>query len=171
MKTRSLARVLPFALIGALAALPALAQTAAPAGAPATAPSAAPAAASIPATAEPASRGARRNSSVDRRIDTLRTKLKITPAETKVFDDFAQVMRDNATHMDTLMEQRQQSVSTMSAVDAMKSYQSIAQQHAEDMQRLVPAFATLYDALSPEQKTLADRDFQQFGSRPRSKRS
>jgi protein CpxP len=169
MHTRSLARVLPFALAGALAALPALAQTSAPAGAPAAA--VAPAPVPATATAQPASRTARHENSIERRITTLRTKLKITPAETKVFDDFAQVMRDNAAQMDTLMEQRQQSVATMTAVDAMKSYQSIAQRHVDDMQRLVPAFSTLYDALSPEQKKLADHDFQQFATARRPARS
>jgi periplasmic protein CpxP/Spy len=158
MNTRLLARTLPFAFVGALAVLPASAQTPAPATAPA--------ASSAPAATPAAPASTRRGSSVERRIAVLRSSLKITPAETQTFNDFAQVMRDNASQMDTLMAQRQQAVGTMTAVDAMKSYQAVAQQHLDDMQKLVPAFATLYDSLSPEQKKLADRDFQQFAGRP-----
>ncbi len=160
MTTFSLARTLPLAFVGALAVLPALAQTPAPA-----APAPAPAAITTPAPA-PSAHAARHNAYVERRIAVLRSRLKITPAQTQAFEQFAQVMRDNASHMDALMAERQQKVSTMSAVDALKSYQAVAQQHLDDMQTLVPAFQTLYDALSPEQKTLADRDFQQFSSRP-----
>ncbi len=163
MTIRLLTRTLSLALAGALTALPVLAQTAAPAPA-APAPAAAPVPAA-PATPAPAAHAARRQSMVERRIATLRTQLKITPAEAQAFDAFAQVMRDNAAHMDSMTEQRRQSAGTMTAVDAMKSYQTVAHQHADDMDKLEPAFATLYDALSPAQQKLADQSFRAFAGR------
>ena len=44
----------------------------------------------------------------------------------------------------------------MNAIDDLRSYAAIAQAHAEDMQRLVPAFETLYGTLTPAQQKDAD---------------
>jgi len=41
----------------------------------------------------------------------------------------------------------------------MKSYADIAQRHAQDVQRPVPAFQNLYNSLSDEQRRTADRCF------------
>jgi hypothetical protein len=154
MSIRLIRRTAPVLLAGALLAGPGYAQT------PAT-----PAAASA-APAAPT----HRDTMVETRITELHKTLKITPAEQKPFDDFAAVMRANAQHMDELVRARQQSSATATAVDQMHAYGDMAQAHAEDMQKLVPAFATLYDALSPAQKKLADQSFRQFssGSRARS---
>ncbi len=140
--------------------MPALAQTPAQA-----APAPAPAAVTTPAPA-PSAHAARHNAYVERRIAVLRSRLKITPAQTQAFEQFAQVMRDNASHMDALMAERQQKVCTMSAVDALKSYQAVAQQHLDDMQTLVLRSRPCTTRCRRNRRTLADRDFQQFSSRP-----
>lgn len=106
-----------------------------------------------------------RSAAIERRITDLRTRLKITPAEQKPFDDFAQVMRDNAQRMEGLVQKRQDTAVTGSAVDQMRIYSDMAQAHAEDMQRLTAAFGTLYGSLSPDQKKLADQSFRQFAGR------
>ena len=105
-----------------------------------------------------------RNTAIERRITELHARLKITPAEQKPFDDFAQVMRDNAQRMDGLVQKRQDSAKSGSAVDQMRTYSDMAQAHAEDMQHLTTAFSALYDSLSPEQKKLADQSFRQFAN-------
>ena len=149
MFVRRFARCLPFFLVGVLAAGPVFAQTTAPA------PAAAPAA----ATPAPAASTPHAPAVVEKRIDSLRTKLKITPDQTKAFDEFAQIMRDNAVKMDTLLNTQAKSLPTMTAVDHMKAYEAIQQARADDMQREVPAFSRLYDALTPAQKKMADDSF------------
>ena len=145
--------LMPVLATGLLAAVPAMAQTASP---PANA---------TPATASaPAPANARRDVMVERRISELHSKLKITPAEQKPFDDFAQAMRDNASHMDDIATQRQAAAATATAVDQMKSYSAMAQAHADEVSHLIGPFSTLYDALSPEQKKMADQSFRQFSA-------
>jgi periplasmic protein CpxP/Spy len=139
------ARSLPVLLTGALLASSVLAQTSAPASTPAT-------------TTE----AAKPHPDVEKRIAQLRSTLMITPSETKAFDDFAQVMRENADKLDALIQERRQAAPTLNAVEQMKSYESLAQAHADEMQRLVPAFSQLYGALTPEQKKTADEDFRNF---------
>ena len=119
------------------------------------------------ANATPAKPAGPRSVAVERRINDLHARLKITPAEQKPFDDFAQVMRDNERRMADLMQSREATIKTGSAVDQMHTYSDMAQAHAEDVQHLTAAFSTLYDALSPDQKKLADESFRQFASQRR----
>ena len=72
-------------------------------------------------------------------------------------------MRDNAKGMDQIVEQRGASLATMTAPENMASYTKIAQQHAQDMQKLTAAFQTLYSGLSDEQKKNADMVFRARG--------
>ncbi len=149
MIARRFARVVLGVTAGLLAAGPVVAQPA-------------PGAASKPA-ASAADKHA--PSRIEQRIAALRAKLKITPAETSAFDDFAGVMRENASHMETLVQQRRAALASATAVDDMRSYQGMAQAHVDDLNRLVPAFERLYETLSPDQKKLADRSFHDFQSR------
>jgi len=149
MSVRLLTRSLLLLLTGALLAGPVLAQT--------TAPAAAAAAPAPPAKA---------HAVVEKRIEMLRTKLKITPDQTKAFDDFAQVMRDASNRMDALLSTQAKAMPTMNAVDHMKAYEAITQAHADDMQREVPAFSRLYDTLTPTQKKSADESFRAAAAGP-----
>jgi phosphate-selective porin len=156
MSIRMITRALPILLTGAMLAAPAFAQTAAPAATPAPAPA--------PVTAAPGKASA----AVERRITELHSKLKITPAEQASFDGFANVMRANAEHMDVMVARRQETNGTASAVEQMQIYGDMAQAHAEDMHKLVPAFASLYNSLTPAQQKLADQSFRQMPRPPRS---
>ena len=100
---------------------------------------------------------------VEQRITEMHKKLKITTAQEPQWASFAAVMRGNATDMQAVMAVRTSGFNKMSAVDNMQSYQAMAQQHAAALQKLVPAFATLYAALSAEQKTAADEMFRTAG--------
>jgi len=96
---------------------------------------------------------------VERRIKELHSQLQITPAEEPQWNEFAQVMRENAHDMDQAFMQRAQQYPTMNAVQNMQSYEQISQDHANRVQKLVPAFQKLYDAMPDQQKRLADQVF------------
>jgi len=96
---------------------------------------------------------------VEQRIKELQAQLKITPAEETQWQQFAQTMRDNARDMDQAVMQRAQQFPSMNAVQDMQSYEKIAEAHVQHLQKLVPAFQNLYEAMSPEQKQRADEVF------------
>ncbi len=101
---------------------------------------------------------------VERRIADLHSRLHITPQQTQQWDQFAQVMRDNAKAMETIYQQRAEKLGSMTAVDNMQSYAQIEQERAQDMQKLVPAFQTLYGSLSDQQKKTADQMFRDYAA-------
>jgi DNA primase len=101
---------------------------------------------------------------VERRIADLQSRLHITPEQSQQWDRFAEMMRDNAKGVDELYQQRAEKMNSMSAVDNMQSYAQIEQQRAQDVQKLVPAFQTLYDSLSDQQKKLADQTFRNYAA-------
>ena len=155
-------------LSGVALAGSALAQTspAAPAAAPATPapaavpPTTPPTTAAAPAAAAPTAQATKHSARVEAHIADLKKRLKITDAESKQWDDFAQVMRDNGTAMETALQERDASKG-ISAVQDLQSYAKIAQTHADGVQKLAAAFQPLYDSLSPEQKKNADTIFEQ----------
>ncbi len=93
------------------------------------------------------------------RITELHAKLKITPAQTPQWDAYAAVMRDNARGMGTAFETRGTGRPKMNAVENMQSYAALAEQHAQDLRRLAPAFAGVYNVMSDDQKRNADEVF------------
>jgi len=139
------------AVMAALLALPgvALAQSA-------TAP--APAASASPLATQPAP-GNNAEQRVETHIKQLHAQLRITPAEQPQWDQFAQVMRENARDMDQAFMQRAQQYPTMNAMQNMQSYEQIAEAHAQHLQKLVPAFDTLYNAMPEQQQRLTDQVF------------
>jgi protein CpxP len=96
---------------------------------------------------------------VEQHINRLHEELQITPAQQQQWDQFAQVMRDNAADMRQAIEQRGTQLASMNAAQDMQSYAQLSEQHAQDMQKLSAAFQPLYDSMSPEQKQNADAVF------------
>ena len=96
---------------------------------------------------------------VERRIADLHAKLHITSQQSQQWDQFTQVMRDNAREMDGIYQERAQKLGSMSALDNMQSYAQIEQQRAQEVQKLLPAFQALYASLSDQQKKTADQVF------------
>jgi protein CpxP len=117
-----------------------------------------PAAAASPMAGHPVP-GKNAQERVERRIRELHTQLQITPAEEPLWNQFAEVMRENARNMDQAFIQRAQHFSTMNAVQNMQSYEQIAEDHAKRLQKLVPAFENLYNAMPEQQKQLTDQVF------------
>jgi len=101
----------------------------------------------------------------DQRIADLHGQLHITAQQQTQWDQFAQVMRDNAKDLDQSYQQRAASMETMNAVENMQSYAQIEQTRAQDLQKLVPAFQTLYTSLSDQQKKQADQLFRNYAAR------
>jgi periplasmic protein CpxP/Spy len=159
MTTKSasrLAAILAGLMLPALITPTAFAQTQAPAQAPA-----APAKPKAQAVKPPVSADR-----VEKHISDLHAKLQITQAQQTEWDQFAQIMRENAANMNTAMERRRAGFATLNAADNMQSYAEIAQQHAQDMQKLATTFKSLYGAMSDEQKKNADTIFRARGAEP-----
>jgi protein CpxP len=117
-----------------------------------------PAAAASPMAGHPVP-GKNAEERVERHIKELHSQLKITPAEEPQWNEFAEVMRANARDMDQAFMQRAQQYAAMNAVQNMQSYEQLAQEHAQHVQKLLPAFQKLYDAMPDQQKRLADQVF------------
>jgi protein CpxP len=96
---------------------------------------------------------------VERRIAELHAQLHITPTEQQRWDQFAQVMRDNAREMDQVFVQRAQQYQSMNAVQNMQSYEHIAETHGQQLQKLVLAFQNLYNSMPDQQKQIANQVF------------
>jgi periplasmic protein CpxP/Spy len=96
---------------------------------------------------------------VEARIQDMRAKLKITTAQEEQWKAVAQVMRDNGTAIEPLIQDREEHAKTMTAIDDLNSYARIASAHADGMKRFASAFATLYASLSDAQKMDADMLF------------
>jgi hypothetical protein len=112
-----------------------------------------------PNTPPPAMTKPTRADQVEARIKSLHDQLQITPAQEAQWGVVAQSMRDSASKINALIQQRAQSAKTMGAVDDLQSYQAIAQAHADGLSSLVPAFDTLYASMSDAQKKNADAVF------------
>ncbi len=93
---------------------------------------------------------------VEARITHMHAKLGITSSQEEQWAKVADVMRDNARAMDTLVEARHEHAKTMTAVDDLISYGEITDAHADGIKKLTPVFAALYDDMSKAQKAEAD---------------
>lgn len=106
---------------------------------------------------------------MDYRITELHKKLRVTADEDAQWNDLAQVMRDNAEKLRDGVAERSTKLKGMNAVDDLKSYEKIADEHADGLKRLVPAFEALYDKMTPAQQKNADHVFaEQQKNAPRS---
>jgi hypothetical protein len=111
--------------------------------------------------------GENMEATVNRRITELHNRLHITSQQDQQWNQFADVMRDNARSIDQDFHQRADKLSSMSAVDNMQSYAQIEQLRAENAQKLVTAFQTVYGTLSDQQKQTADQLFRNVAENAR----
>jgi protein CpxP len=104
---------------------------------------------------------ASKGETVEQRIASLHTGLKITPDEDAKWNAVAQAMRENASNMDQLVaEGRKTAPQDMSAVDDLKTYQKFAQAHVDGLKNLISSFTALYAAMPDAQKKVADTVFE-----------
>lgn len=107
-----------------------------------------------------------RPETVEQRIETLKTALKITPDQQKKWDGVAQAMRDNASRMEKLVaDKRKIPPEKTTAVDDLKTYQDFTQARLDGLKHLTSAFKSLYDSMSPEQRKNADTVFEKYTPR------
>jgi protein CpxP len=97
----------------------------------------------------------------DQRIKALHSRLNITQKEEAKWNKFANVMRNNARSLDKAYQARADKIDSMNAVENMRSYAHIERMRANDMQKLVSPFQSLYASLSPQQKQEANDLFRQ----------
>jgi protein CpxP len=111
--------------------------------------------------AEPAAPGAdpKASKDVEARITDFHSKLKITPAQEDQWNKVAQVMRENATTMQGLIQERKEKEVTFNAVEDLKSHSKITDAHAAGLTKFIQAFEPLYTSMSDEQKKNADKLF------------
>ncbi len=102
---------------------------------------------------------------VDARITELHNKLKITSAQEPQWKSVADTMRGNARAMEEASSAREKALQTMTVMDDLRSYEGMASMHAEGLHKLVATFGPLYDGMSPEQKKVADAEFQGYRKR------
>jgi protein CpxP len=100
---------------------------------------------------------------VEERITTLKTALKITPAQESNWTGVATAMRENAGAMETLVKSKRAKTGDMTAMDDLLTYQEFTKAHLDGLKNLTSAFRTLYDAMPADQKKVADTVFQSYG--------
>ena len=101
---------------------------------------------------------------VEQRITTLHTALKIAPGQEPLWNAVAQAMRENAAAMDKIVAQaRTTPPQTMTAVEDLKMYQKFAQAHIDGLKNLIVSFEKLYAAMPDAQKKITDDVFRTSG--------
>jgi protein CpxP len=93
------------------------------------------------------------------RINDMHAKFKITSVQEEQWAKVAAAMSDNAKAMDNLTQSRTEHAKDITAIDDLKSYGEIADEHADGIKKLTPVFAPLYASMSDTQKKEADTLF------------
>ena len=105
-----------------------------------------------------------RPETVEQRITSLHTALKITAGEEANWNGVAQAMRENSVAMDALVTARNtEAADSMTALQDLDAYAKFAQAHVDGLKNLSAAFATLYNSMPAAQKKVADQVFQDSG--------
>jgi hypothetical protein len=101
---------------------------------------------------------------LDQRIATLKTALKIAPDQEVKWTAVSQAMRDSASQMEKLVAtKRAIPPEKTSAVDDLKTYQEFTQVRLDGLKNLNSAFKSLYDSMTADQQKNADMVFEKYG--------
>jgi hypothetical protein len=96
-------------------------------------------------------------------IKQLQGALNITEAQQELWNNFTQVMRENAKDMeafsDARTKERAEGTKTLNAVEHMKLHSQITKAQLDQMERLIPPFEAFYSSMSDEQKKSTDTIF------------
>ncbi|MBY0428957.1 MAG: Spy/CpxP family protein refolding chaperone [Alphaproteobacteria bacterium] len=96
---------------------------------------------------------------MEQRIKMLHDTIKVTPEQESNWADVVQVMHDNEAKMSEMMTTGHGKMDNATAIDELKSMQSMTQTHADCMAKFNDAFESFYNDLTPEQKSKADAFF------------
>ncbi len=97
---------------------------------------------------------------VAQRIDALHRKLRISPAQQTLWDQFADTMLRNALDSEGRFRARQ-AQTPPGAADGLAERAQAAQARADMLQHLSASFRALYEAMPADQRLLADQVFRQ----------
>jgi ABC-type transport system substrate-binding protein len=101
---------------------------------------------------------------LDQRIATLKTALKITADQDVKWTAVSQAMRDSASEMEKLVAtKRAIPPEKTTAVDDLKTYQEFTQVRLDGLKHLNSAFKSLYDSMPADQQKNADMVFEKYG--------
>jgi hypothetical protein len=101
---------------------------------------------------------------VEQRIVTLKTALKITPDQEPKWTALAQAMRDSSVQMEKLVAtKRAIPPEKTTAVDDLKTYQEFTEVRLDSLKKVNSSFKSLYDSMPAEQKKNADMVFEKYG--------
>jgi hypothetical protein len=104
-------------------------------------------------------------------LQRLHDQLKVTPDQTPLWNSFADVMRDGAADTGQSYRERRAKLASFDAVEDMNNFVALEQQRLATLKQSAAAFETLYAAMPPAQKKLADTVFRaELPGGPRSKR-
>ena len=103
----------------------------------------------LPAQAQP-------GQNVEASLAQLHYQLRITPAQESAFATFAAALRENAR-----MSRPNPPPANADAVSQLQLAIQYGQQEVDGMRRLLPALQTLYAALTPMQRAIANQVFRQ----------
>ncbi len=106
-----------------------------------------------------------RHDPVEARIAELHQKLQITPEQEPQWNAVAQIMRDSQKAAAELIQEKRQNEASMTAIDDLRAYADIAENHAAGVRKLADAFGTLYASMPDSQKKVADEVFRQHKRR------
>jgi hypothetical protein len=110
--------------------------------------------------------GETQRETIDQRIASLHSALKITPDQETLWAEVAQTMRFNDTKMRELVastETERQTAGGRTALEELKTYEQFNRAHLDGLKELLTSFETLYTAMPDSQKLVADRAFERFG--------
>lgn len=94
---------------------------------------------------------------VEGRLAFLKTELKITDAQTPMWNAFAQAVRDNAKAMEAMMQGGMMGMSQSAKLpDKLEMREKMMATHLDALRKLKTAVDPLYAAFSDEQKKTAD---------------
>ena len=93
------------------------------------------------------------------RIRHLHDRLKISPPQEALWEPVAQAMRSNAAVLSDTLRSHRKDAADMTAVNDLKTFQIIADEHAAGLKKFIPAFEALYNSMDSAQKGRADHVF------------
>lgn len=99
------------------------------------------------------------------RIKELHGKLHITAEQEEPWSKVAEIMRENGRAFHALLTVRSGKLKEMTALDDLNSYQLLANEHADGLRRLIPAFTSLYATMTPAQQKITDHVFREHQRR------
>jgi periplasmic protein CpxP/Spy len=104
---------------------------------------------------------------VEQRIVTLKTALKITNDQEPKWTAVAEAMRDGAVQMEKLVAtKRAIPPEKTTAVDDLMTYQEFTETRLAGLKKVNSTFKSLYESMPAEQKKNADMVFEKYGPTP-----